>query len=63
MEIELFCAKCGAGLAAELIGRRVGKSSLNYGRSFGPCIEIHPCESCIEDAKNQGREEVETEKE
>lgn len=45
VDIELYCAKCGAGICANGTATR----KRNY-----PCFVIDPCEKCLDIADTQG---------
>ena len=48
VEIEVFCAKCGAGLCNNTTSRQ-GKT--RYGNE---AFYVEPCEKCIDDALDKG---------
>lgn len=47
VDIELYCAKCGAGICAN------GTATT---RRHQPCFQIEPCEKCLQNAEEHGRE-------
>jgi hypothetical protein len=52
IEFEVFCAKCGAGLC--------GNTTVGTTKRRGmPFVEITPCERCLKDEYDRGREEAE----
>jgi hypothetical protein len=51
IEFEAYCEVCGAGICHTIT---TGKTN----RRGYPTITIIPCPSCIEDAKEAGRDEV-----
>ena len=47
LEFEVYCANCGAGLCNNCTeGKTPGRGV--------PCIEIEPCQKCIELAEDYG---------
>ena len=51
LEVEVFCAGCGAGLCKQ---SKAGNT--NYRKQT--FIEVEPCEKCLEKARDEGRQEV-----
>jgi hypothetical protein len=47
IEVEVYCAKCGAGLCKQ------STSGKTRGRSQ-PFIEVEPCEKCLDKIKDEG---------
>ena len=50
VEIEIYCAKCGAGIC------RNGTERGGRGYRSIPAFEIEPCEKCMSDAEEEGRQ-------
>ena len=46
---DVFCAVCGAGLC--------NNAEVTYPIQKQPRIDITPCENCLDDAREEGREE------
>lgn len=53
IEVEAVCEECGASLSIE--ESRRGNADID--------IEVTPCEACLEQAKQEGREEAREEME
>ena len=52
IDFSVYCGKCGAGLCGNTtVESRYGKHS----------ITIDPCETCLENARDEGREEAKNE--
>lgn len=45
VEIELYCARCGAGICSNGTARRQGRA---------PAFDIEPCEKCLSDENDVG---------
>lgn len=54
ISFEAYCNKCGAGLCQNI--------SVDSGYR-GVKISIDPCDRCLEEAKEEGREEIREEQE
>ena len=52
IEFEVYCAKCGAGLCNNVNTRESRNRRI-------PQIVIEPCETCLENSFDKGRDSVE----
>ena len=52
VEVEIYCACCGKELGLQSFTRRSGQS-----------IDVEPCKDCLEDARQEGRNETLVDKE
>lgn len=52
VDFEVYCAKCGAGICGNCTEGRTTRRSMPY-------IQVSPCETCLEAARDEGREEAE----
>jgi hypothetical protein len=54
VEIEVYCAECGAGLCNQTEVTRTRQRSSD-------CFRVTPCEVCLKAAEQRGRDEAESE--
>ena len=50
VDIEIYCAKCGAGICNNAEATRTKQRN-------EPSFRIQPCEDCLEDARKEGHDE------
>jgi len=50
IEIEIYCAQCGAGLCNQT------EFATTRGRGL-PSFRVEPCEKCLNEAREEAREE------
>ena len=50
VDIEIFCAGCGAGLCKQATATRTAYKQQ-------PAFQVEPCETCLDVAKQQGYDE------
>jgi hypothetical protein len=55
VDIEVYCAECGAGLCNQTEVTRTRQRSKD-------CLRVTPCEVCIQSAEQRGRDEAESER-
>jgi hypothetical protein len=55
VEFEVFCGKCGAGLCNN-------SETASSGR-YGLKVTVDPCEGCLDNARQDGKDEAEKEME
>lgn len=52
IDIEIYCGKCGAGMCNNT-------SFASTRNRSQPSFRVDPCEKCLEEARQEGRDEVE----
>lgn len=52
IDIEIYCGRCGAGLCNNT-------SFVSTRNRSQPSFRVDPCEKCLDEARQEGRDEVE----
>jgi hypothetical protein len=56
-EFEAYCAVCNSGICSNVDGQRGSYTK----KSRDPYIDVTPCEDCLEEARQEGRDEKDRE--